>query len=211
MSLKHALLGFLSYLPQTGYELKQVFDVSVRHFWPADQSQIYRTLGQMYDEELVALEVVKQQERPDRKVYSITEAGRAELHRWLTSGPPLQEMRSAPLVQVFFAGQLSTDEALQIFRTGAHMTRMVLQAYTGVTGVIGQVSQRMATARDAFFWALTLESGLVNARAQLAWMEDVIRRLETGTLASPLLEEISHDATTDAGTGAAPGAATHAS
>lgn len=194
MSLRHALLGFLSYMPQTGYELKNVFDVSVRHFWPADQSQIYRTLGQMYDEELVALELVKQQERPDRKVYSITEAGRDELHRWLTSGPPMQEMRSAPLIQVFFAGQLDNEEALQIFRTGAHIMRMVLEGYTGVTQVIEQVSQRMATERDAFFWALTLESGLVSARAQLEWMEDVIRRLERGALVSPLLKGNSDDA-----------------
>ncbi len=194
MSLRHALLGFLSYMPQTGYELKNVFDVSVRHFWPADQSQIYRTLGQMYDEELVSLELVKQQERPDRKVYSITEAGRAELHRWLTSGPPMQEARSAPLIQVFFAGGLDNEEALAIFRTGAHMMRMVLEGYTGVTQVIEQVSQRMATERDAFFWALTLESGLVSARAQLEWMEDVIRRLERGVLVSPMLKGNSDDA-----------------
>ena len=47
MSLKHAILGFLNYQPQTGYELKEVFDDSVQHFWLADQSQIYRTLNDL--------------------------------------------------------------------------------------------------------------------------------------------------------------------
>ena len=53
MSLKHAILGFLSFKPLSGYDLKKAFDNSVRHFWPANQSQIYRTLSQMTDEGLV--------------------------------------------------------------------------------------------------------------------------------------------------------------
>jgi len=40
MSLQHAILGFLNYKSLTGYDLKKIFDTSVRHFWAADQSQI---------------------------------------------------------------------------------------------------------------------------------------------------------------------------
>ncbi|MBK7448579.1 MAG: PadR family transcriptional regulator [Anaerolineales bacterium] len=47
MSLKHAILGFLSFKPFSGYELKKAFDSSVQHFWPANQSQIYRTLAEL--------------------------------------------------------------------------------------------------------------------------------------------------------------------
>jgi hypothetical protein len=53
MSLEFAILGFLNYQPYSGYDLKKIFDTSVRHFWPADQSQIYRTLemapGMVFD------------------------------------------------------------------------------------------------------------------------------------------------------------------
>ncbi len=76
MSLKHAILGFLNYQPQTGYELKEVFDDSVQHFWSADQSQIYRTLNELMAENYVTMEVVPQDNRPNRKVYSITTSGR---------------------------------------------------------------------------------------------------------------------------------------
>ena len=44
MSLKHALLGFLSYAPMTGYDLKRYFDQSIHHFWNANLSQIYPRL-----------------------------------------------------------------------------------------------------------------------------------------------------------------------
>ena len=47
MSLEHAILGFLNYKPLSGYDLKKIFDTSVRHFWAADQSQIYRTLNRL--------------------------------------------------------------------------------------------------------------------------------------------------------------------
>ena len=68
MSLRHAILGFLNYKPFSGYDLKKVFDTSVQHFWPADQSQIYRTLSRLADAGLVEVQVVEQQQRPDRKV-----------------------------------------------------------------------------------------------------------------------------------------------
>ena len=37
MSLDHAILGFLSYEPMSGYDLKKLFDQSVAHFWPRSE------------------------------------------------------------------------------------------------------------------------------------------------------------------------------
>ena len=71
MSLEHAILGFLNYRPLSGYDLKKVFDNSVRHFWPADQSQIYRTLAKLAEWEHVEQEIVRGLDRPDRKEYRI--------------------------------------------------------------------------------------------------------------------------------------------
>ena len=39
MSLEYAILGFLNYRPLSGYDLKKVFDNSVRHFWPIHSSK----------------------------------------------------------------------------------------------------------------------------------------------------------------------------
>ena len=58
MSLEYAILGFLNYRPLSGYDLKKVFDNSVRHFWPADQSQIYRTLARLAEQGYVEQEIV---------------------------------------------------------------------------------------------------------------------------------------------------------
>ena len=66
MSLEFALLGFLSYHSNTGYDLKKIFDTSIRHFWPADQSQIYRILARLTSQGLAEMEKIPQEDRPDR-------------------------------------------------------------------------------------------------------------------------------------------------
>jgi DNA-binding PadR family transcriptional regulator len=180
MSLEFAILGFLNYQPYTGYDLKKIFDTSIRHFWPADQSQIYRTLARLTENGLAEMEKVPQDDRPDRKVYSITDTGRAELLRWLSGPPPMGEPRSAPLIQVFFAGQLSDAEVLEKFEGYAAIMRSILGLYDQVTGQLGPFQQEITSPREHFFWILTLENGVANMRANLAWAESVIERIKNG-------------------------------
>ena len=180
MSLEHAILGFLNYHPYTGYDLKKIFDNSVRHFWPADQSQIYRTLARLTDQGFVEMEKVPQEDRPDRKVYHITASGQAELAAWL-SGPPLMgEPRSAPLVQVFFAGQLSDEEVLVKFEGFAASMRAILAQYEQVPGMIAPYQQEICSPREHFFWMLTLENGIHTMHANLEWAESVIEQIKAG-------------------------------
>ena len=55
----------------SGYELKYIFDKSVKHFWSAKQSQIYRELNSLHEAGHVEIEKVEQENRPDKKVYHI--------------------------------------------------------------------------------------------------------------------------------------------
>ncbi|MEI2613157.1 MAG: PadR family transcriptional regulator [Candidatus Promineifilaceae bacterium] len=129
MSLKHAILGFLSLSPLSGYDLKKTFDRSVQHFWPANQSQIYRTLAELDEQGLVSKEVISRDERLDMKVYSLTEAGRVELHNWLVTPLRPQDTREPFLIQLFFGGQLSEAELLNLLQ---HQLRGVEEMLSGV-------------------------------------------------------------------------------
>ena len=180
MSLEYAILGFINYHPYSGYDLKKIFDTSVHHFWPADQSQIYRTLSRLMENGLVEMEKISQDDRPDRKVYSITDAGRTELMKWLAGPPPLGEPRSAPLIQIFFAGQLSDDEILAKVESFAAIMRATLARYEQVPAQIVPYQQEINSPREHFFWMLTLENGICNMRANLAWAESIIERIRNG-------------------------------
>lgn len=178
MSLEHAILGFLNYGPSSGYDLKKMFDVSVQHFWPADQSQIYRTLSRLEDKGWVDKHVIEQDDRPDRKEYQITEAGQAELRQWLTTPLRAKEMRHAGLIQVFFAGQLSDQEILEMLERIAGKLRLLLAGYAQVPQQSAEVCEWVGSPREEFFWMLTLDWGIHSARAQLEWLEGVIQKIK---------------------------------
>src|SRR5213593_372843 len=116
MSLKHALLGFLNYGPMTGYELKKFFDHSVAHFWNAELSQIYPSLKQLESEGLVEMKVDVQEDRPNRKVYTITADGREELVEWLGRPAEADQLREPLLVKVFFGSAGGKEEILAVLR-----------------------------------------------------------------------------------------------
>ena len=178
MSLEHAILGFINYKPFSGYDLKKLFDKSVHHFWPADQSQIYRTLSRLSERGWASMEVVAQENRPSRKVFQITEKGKLELRQWLSAPLPLEEHRSASLIQVFFAGQLEDEQILTIFQRQAELLRGLLSVYDQVPA--GVEKHQFDSPRENFFWMLTLEYGVTMARAQLEWVEGVIQRIKKG-------------------------------
>jgi DNA-binding PadR family transcriptional regulator len=180
MSLEHAILGFLNYRPFSGYDLKKIFDTSVKHFWPADQSQIYRTLNRLTEKGWTEMERIEQDNRPDRKEYHITDTGCEELRRWLVAPLPFGDHRSAPLVQVFFAGQLSDEEVLGIFERVAEAMRVGLATYDAIPQQIEAYEEYIQSPREFFFWMLTLEIGKKNAETQLEWLESVIERLRSG-------------------------------
>ena len=182
MSLEYAILGFLQYRPLSGYDLKKVFDNSVRHFWPADQSQIYRTLVRLDEHGYVEQEIVPGVDRPDRKEYRITTAGREALRTWLLTPLPQQDVRIAELIRVFFAGQLSDEQILAIFERLAVGARAALAAYDHIPLPADADVQTAGMQREGFFWQLTLEYGILSARMELEWFETVIERIKGGQL-----------------------------
>ncbi|MCP5093958.1 MAG: PadR family transcriptional regulator [Chloroflexi bacterium] len=178
MSLKHAILGFLSYQSLTGYDLKQGFDRSVQHFWPADQGQIYRTLNQLEKAEWVTKELVPQEDRPNRKVYHITEAGRVELHTWLTTPLSPPPSREPFLIQIFLGGLMSDEELLTIVTAEANQAKEKIAI---LSNVMTSYEEKQTEGMNKHFFQslLTLESGLHMSRAYLQWLESVETRIQS--------------------------------
>jgi len=179
MSLKHALLGFLNYACMSGYELKQHFDQSIQHFWNANLSQIYPTLGQMEEEGLLTMEVEYQENRPNRKIYHITDAGCKELQRWLREPMDLQPIRQAFLIKVFFGGNLAKEEILAQLHHDLELHRELLATYLGpVQEGLQQSIEATGLEREGLFWDLTLEAGVKLKKAWIEWLEAAIKKIE---------------------------------
>lgn len=182
MSLEHAILGFLSYSPFTGYDLKKFFDQSVHHFWSADQSQIYRTLSRLSEESLVEMTVVEQRDRPDRKLFSITDKGRKALRDWLAVPFQGGEARNPVLLKTFFSAKCTDEEVLVQFKDASRQIKAMLAEYEMVPEIIEVFKSLVNSDREVFFWKLTLEWGVMTTKANLDWAESIITRIENNQI-----------------------------
>jgi DNA-binding PadR family transcriptional regulator len=179
MSLKHALLGFINYGPMTGYELKKFFDTSVAHFWNAELSQIYPALKAMESEGLVEMKVEVQEDRPNRKVYSITDAGRQALLKWLAEPAEMEQVREPILIKVFFGSALKKEQLVSVLRNSIHDSERVAAYLQQARAFVDRFVGSIGLQQEGDFWSLTIEAGLKIHRAEVEWAEEAIRKIES--------------------------------
>ncbi len=95
MNIRTLCLGILSFRDATGYEIKKMAEEGLfSHFVEASYGSIYPALTRMTDEGLLTCRSEAQDGKPDKKVYSITEAGRTELKSALTIRPTKDKFKS---------------------------------------------------------------------------------------------------------------------
>jgi DNA-binding PadR family transcriptional regulator len=107
MSLRHALIGLLAEQPASGYDLTRRFQELLGMVWPAGHPQIYGELRKLQDEGLIEVD----SEGPrGRKAYRATDAGIAEVRRWLTSVETDHTLRLEPLLRSVFFWLMTPEE-----------------------------------------------------------------------------------------------------
>lgn len=114
MSLNHVILGLLNHNEMTGYDLKKMIQKSDFMYWSGNNNQIYKALSELNQNGFVTSEVHYQESSPNKKVYAITDAGKAVLKDWLLS--PLEEMeiRKPFLMRLACAKDLTEEELLML-------------------------------------------------------------------------------------------------
>ncbi|GEN34961.1 PadR family transcriptional regulator [Aneurinibacillus danicus] len=110
-ALGYALLGMLVRKPCSGYELTQLLEV----FWQAKHSQVYPLLMKLEQDGLVTFVYVKQTGKPDKKIYSITDKGKALLAEWTRKSPAPPVIRDEFLAKVYSIWLTDKDTAQRLF------------------------------------------------------------------------------------------------
>ncbi len=113
----YAVLGQLAGGPSSGYEIKARLEAGAAHFWHASYSQIYSELRRLTELALVSEEHVTQDTRPNKRVYTITPAGRRALRTWLGEPWGLATLRDESLVKLTLADSLPEEEVIAQLRS----------------------------------------------------------------------------------------------
>lgn len=109
MDAKMLCLAVLTQGDASGYEIKKALEEPpLGHFQDTGFGSIYPALTKLTEEGLVEGTAMAQEKRPDKKVYSITEAGRRALTEALLEPPAPDRFRSDFLFTLFLGHLVPT-------------------------------------------------------------------------------------------------------
>jgi DNA-binding PadR family transcriptional regulator len=170
VSLRIAALGLLAQEPGSGYDLLKQFEKSMANVWPATQSQLYGELNKLAAAGLIEVSDIGPR---GRKEYRITEAGRAELRRWVTNAQDDPPLRSPRLLRVFLLGEVPPEQARD------HVVAMGEDAAAEV--------ERLEELRDSVDWTdsdglfygqAALEYGLRRSSMEAEWAKWLVNAID---------------------------------
>ena len=176
MSLKFAVLAALLEGEASGYELAKRFDAGVANFWSATPQQLYRELDRLDGEGLVTARVVEQERRPNKRMFSMTEAGRAALRDFIAAPTRPDAVRGELLVKVQAVDAGDVGAVVAAIEERMQWSRAKLARYD-------RLRARMLAGRDEDEYLrdvervgpyLTLMRGRGHEQENLRWSEDVL-------------------------------------
>ena len=179
MSLQHGVLGFLNYSSMSGYDLAKAFSSSVQFFWNAQNSQIYLVLDKLEKQGFVTHKLIVQTDKPSKKLYSITEACRTEFLRWLAAPNESisSEFKSAFLMKVFFSGNRTSEESIEMFRAFINDCCSVLDSMGSIPDSIQRYSEGLPDEAP-LYWQFDADFGYSYLKMCIEWAEKCIEKLE---------------------------------
>jgi PadR family transcriptional regulator AphA len=166
INIRQFILGLLTRQPMSGYDIKR-FLKSLS--WLIDSpsfGSLYPALHALLEDGLLTVEVMPQQDKPPRKIYRITDAGRETLQEWIrhsvAAGASLKDF----LMRLILASNFSQTDLI------AHFEQRRAQVATH----LAQTAEAMGKDID-LGERLAFDYGVAMANAELAWLDNELNRL----------------------------------
>ena len=168
------MLGLLTIEPMSGYDLGRMVRASIGYIWRESYGQIYPNLKKLAADGMVGCKTEKQMGRPDRRIYSITKKGRAQLVKWLSVPPQPESPRNEMLLKLFFGSQVPTHILIENVKRMVVEHRAMLEKYTQMEK---EEIDKNPQYPDAPFWRMAARFGQIEMEAHLKWAEETLRAL----------------------------------
>ena len=177
--IRYFVLGLLTRQPMSGYDIKRFLK---NLSWLIDVpslGSLYPSLHALLEDGLVTMEVAARQDRPPRKIYTITEAGKEALQTWLSQPSEPNASLKKFVMRLALAGQLSQVGLL------AHLE----QRRVCVAAQKTSLEQSIAAGEGIDLGErLMLDYELSLATAELAWLNHTLARLSKPSLSVKAVE-----------------------
>jgi PadR family transcriptional regulator AphA len=174
-TLSYGLLSLLSHSPLSGYDLM----LKIQPFWPAKHSQIYPLLSNLEKEEQVRYELVAQSDKPDKKVYSISDKGIVSLQEWLSEPASDPVLRDELMLKAYCLSLVDAEISCKLFVSRLEYYRNKLKLYedkvSQVRSKYGLNPGEVPSYSSPLFGSyVLLHKGLFTCRTNIEWCEWVL-------------------------------------
>jgi DNA-binding PadR family transcriptional regulator len=175
----YVILGLLTFREMSGYDLKQLINKSITHFyWSPAKSQIYGELRRLESHGLVTLREVPQTLRPYTRLYQITPEGTEAMLQWLqSSGVEPDSYKSALLLKLFFGHMLSYDTTIRLLEERRKQTAQELTMCERRAQEFQEKMRSSEADDETFFPLLTLQRSITLCQADLEWLDGALGQL----------------------------------
>ncbi len=177
MMIDYAILGLLSWKPLTGYDVKRVMQDSPFLYWSGNNNQIYKALVKLLENGFVTNEIQYQESAPNKKIYSITESGLAELIRWVTGEEPeIPEYKKTFLIQLSWAGRLEPEKIDELLTK--YEETMTQQLAMRKEEKRREKNFPNRTEQEHFVWEMIYDNFVRMCEVELCWIQQFREGLE---------------------------------
>ncbi|MFF1675287.1 PadR family transcriptional regulator [Streptomyces sp. NPDC058256] len=180
MALRNAVMAALLEGEASGYDLAKGFDASVANFWMATPQQLYRELERMESEGLIEARLVRQERRPNKRVFSLTEAGRGALRDFTAEFPKPTAIRDELLVKVQAVDSGDEEAVRAAIAERLEWARAKLARYERMRDRLldGRTEDEFLAGSERVGPYLTLMRGRSFEEENIRWGERALRVLE---------------------------------
>jgi PadR family transcriptional regulator AphA len=178
--LEYVILAGLIRRPRSGYDLTKWMERETGHFFAVGHSSVYPALARLERDELVEPEVVPSDKGPERKVYSLTEAGQEALLSWADLPPVERQMRDEQLVKALCYPYMPEERALARLKDERARHKEKLARYAGFERELEAMFRGGGISREAYLGTrLTLSRGTGVERSYVEWCEEAARMISS--------------------------------
>jgi DNA-binding PadR family transcriptional regulator len=176
--LKQVALGLIVAGPKHGYELYQDFGEAFSPIWRAGQSKFYADLAALQTEGLLDVTTEPQDDRPPRKVYQLTDAGREAFMDWLYEPvTPLRAVRVEFIAKLRFFDLLDLPDADRLIDAQLDVCQRTLNEW------VRQADEIQEEQGDAFY-ELVFDFRRRQARFIIEWLQHCKHQIQAGVTPS---------------------------
>jgi DNA-binding PadR family transcriptional regulator len=158
----------------TGYEIRQLVEDSIGHFWHESYGQIYPALREIHRAGLVSRKKRRSAGKPERHEYTISPSGRSHLLEWLSREPRPERVRHELLLKLHFAVSGNLQDHLRNIEKYRDRQQDLLHKFEWIRS---EYFKPLQGDPGLPFWEAELSYGLHVAKARVTWAKETISKL----------------------------------